>query len=165
MTDISGAGCGCNAALYLVSMKQNPQPSDCSDANSVCGVRCTEIDLQEANMFSWHSTVHAAADGAGNGGGFGGGSSWTGPRDWSLEEYGPNGRCIDTHKPFQVEVSFLTTSSGGLRSMDVVLSQVGKHCHVSTSVGANYGSLAELSQSLGEGMTPVISYWSSNNML
>merc|ERR1719189_569046 len=48
-TDISGAGCGCNAALYMVSMKQNSDISSCKDyycdANSVCGVPCTEVDI------------------------------------------------------------------------------------------------------------------------
>ena len=35
---------------------------------------------------------------SGKGLGYGGGSSWNSHRDWSREEYGPGGRCIDTRR-------------------------------------------------------------------
>lgn len=64
--DLAQAGCGCNAAIYLVAMPQNLMPTDCKDyycdANSVCGVTCVEIDLVEANKVAFVSTVHVADD-------------------------------------------------------------------------------------------------------
>ena len=86
--DISSAECGCNAAWYLVSMAQNTaSPGMCDgdfycDASNVCGVRCAEIDLMEANKHAFHAVLHTAADGNGVGNGLGGG--WAGlPNDGS----------------------------------------------------------------------------------
>lgn len=172
-TDLSGAGCGCNAALYLVAMAQNTELSGCGDyycdANSVCGVKCTEIDLQEANMHAWHSTVHGEEDKIGVGAGFGGGgtgeSGWSGPRDWTAEEYGPSGRCIETRRPFQVEVGFPADATGLLRAVEVKLTQEGKTCPLHISLGGNYEARSEISTWLLRGLTPVISYWRSDDML
>jgi len=174
-TDISGATCGCNAALYLVSLRQSSQESGCfdyyCDANSVCGVPCPEIDLQEANMHAWHSTLHVHDDGSGIGAGYGGGINWNGHRDWTMEQYGPNAMCIDTTKPFQVAISFPVDASGRLAAMTTTLSQAGKPCNLSISVGeAGYwfhgrDGIAELTEALRAGMAPVISYWSAEDML
>merc|ERR1719507_462011 len=127
-TDLSGAGCGCNAAMYLTSLRQNTNPSDCHDyycdANNVCGQSCAEIDIQEANMFAWHSTLHSASDRFGVGGGYGGGDSWNGARDWNPTQYGPHASCIDTTAPFEVAVSF-PVSGGSLTAMQIVLTQHG----------------------------------------
>ncbi|CAK0840691.1 unnamed protein product [Prorocentrum cordatum] len=165
-TDVSGAGCGCNAAFYLTSMAQNKAPSECGDhycdANNVCGQDCAEIDIQEANQFAWHSTLHAATDSSGLGAGYGGGDGWDGPRDWGKEDYAPRSRCIDTDLPFQVEVSFPVDEKGVLRSMDVTLSQGG--CDLRVGVGAYEGN-GELTEALQAGMTPIVSYWSANDML
>lgn len=172
--NLKGALCGCNTALYLTSLHQNTNVSKCSDyycdANAVCGVRCAEIDIQESNQEAWHSTLHTAADGIGVGGGYGGGGDgWSGPRDWSQEEYGPGGTCINTEKPFQVEAAFPTDAEGKLRSMDLTLSQKGGKHSLSVSID-KYGvnstqNMQELTDALEEGMTPIISYWKASNML
>jgi len=166
--DLSGAGCGCNAAMYLTSMKQNTQVSTCNDyycdANVVCGVACTEIDIQEANIESFHATLHASDDkfGVARGAG-GGGAGWNGPRDWSLSDYGPGGRCVDTKQPYEVGASF-HTNNGQLSGMQIELSQAGKPCTLSTVIN-DYNRMADLAKPLQEGMTPIISYWENRDML
>lgn len=180
-TDLSTAGCGCNAALYLTSLQQNTEISGCDDyycdANSVCGVRCAEIDLQEANMYAWHSTLHVEDDGSGIGAGYGGGgSNWNGPREWTKEQYGPNGNCISTTRPFQVNIGFPVDDAGQLVAMTVELSQIAgtERCALSTEVRtADYTFsgrssteiTAELTRAFEAGMAPIISYWSSDQML
>eukprot|EP00416_Gambierdiscus_australes_P024737 CAMPEP_0171070770 /NCGR_PEP_ID=MMETSP0766_2-20121228/9938_1 /TAXON_ID=439317 /ORGANISM="Gambierdiscus australes, Strain CAWD 149" /LENGTH=404 /DNA_ID=CAMNT_0011527277 /DNA_START=58 /DNA_END=1272 /DNA_ORIENTATION=+ len=166
--DISGAGCGCNAGFYLVSMRQNEKATACGDhfcdAQKVCGESCAEIDIQESNQFAWHSTLHSANDHHGLGKGLGGGgATWTGARDWSSADYGPGGRCIDTSHPFQVSVSFPMDAQGILLTMDVTLTQVGKNCPLAVSLG-HYVDMAELDAALAAGMTPVVSYWGSTEM-
>jgi len=176
-TDISGAGCGCNAALYLTAMRQNSQPTPCKDyycdANSVCGVACTEIDIQEANMHAWHSTLHSFKDAEGYGKGYGGGGrNWTGPRQWSSDEYGPGAPCIDTNWPFEVAVSFPLTDEGRLAAVKVTLVQtpwMESPCHLRLALD-NYthdgrDAFGELTEALAAGMTPVVSYWESKEML
>ncbi|CAK0846147.1 unnamed protein product [Prorocentrum cordatum] len=166
--DLSGAGCGCNAAFYLTSMRQNTKVSTCSDyycdANNVCGESCAEIDIMEANQFAWHSTLHTAQDHSGIGGGYGGGDSWDGPRDWGSAEFGKGSRCVDTTKPFEVSAAFPVDEQGTLAAMEVTLSQAGKSCPLIVRLGS-YEGMAELSEALREGMTPIVSYWSANDML
>jgi len=172
--NLTGALCGCNAALYLTSLHQNDNVSECfdyyCDANAVCGVRCAEIDIQESNEEAWHSTLHVAADGAGAGKGIGGGGpEWSGPRDWSSTEYGSNGTCINTKKPFQVEAAFPIDAGGNLLSMEMTLSQEGGSNPLKVSIDKysynNVDTMAELTAALKEGMAPIISYWNSTDML
>lgn len=166
--DVSGAGCGCNAAFYLTSMRHNERLSKCSDyycdANSVCGEACTEIDMQEANRYAWRSTVHSHRDPDGFGKGYGGGGyGWNGARDWTSTEYGPGAECIDTSEPFQVAISFPVNAHGKLAAMEVTLTQKGSPCPLSLTID-DYAGMDELSESLRAGMTPVISYWSSSEL-
>jgi len=171
--DVSNAGCGCNAALYLVSMRQNPNPSQCfdhyCDAASVCGVSCAEVDLQEANRHAWHSTLHKPDDLPGLIAGYGGGdSSWNGPRDWDDDKYAPHAKaCINTLLPFYVAVAFPTDASGNLISMQVGLSQSkkgGSSCEIGLNI-TSYAGMPEVTRALSAGMTLVVSYWRSDNML
>jgi hypothetical protein len=167
-TDLSGAGCGCNAALYLTSMGHNEHKSECydfyCDANNVCGESCAEIDIEEANQYAWHSTLHTPYDHEGKPGGYGGGGpGWNGPRDWTKEDFGPRGKCISTTRPFDVTVSFPVNASGILDAMVVTLSQIGTTCQLSVSVN-KYAGNAELTKALKKGMTPIVSYWGSDDM-
>eukprot|EP00438_Fugacium_kawagutii_P022642 Skav224866 [mRNA] locus=scaffold1112:27149:42275:+ [translate_table: standard] len=177
-TDLSAAGCGCNAAFYLASLPQNPEVSGCKDfycdANSVCGVRCSEIDLQEANLHAFHSVLHMAEDGSGEGLGYGGGgSNWNSHRDWTREEYGPGSSCIDTTQPFQVEVSFpVEENQEGKVLMKAMVTKVSQNgCTLEASVETDSyqfndkSSAEELTQAFENGMTPIVSYWSAPDML
>merc|ERR1712150_235949 len=161
---MGGASCGCNAALSLTSMRQNTDPSMCDDyycdSNHVCGIACDEINIREANLYAWHSTLHTSDDPNGVGGGYGGGGpDWNGPRDWGHSKYGLGSSCVDTAFPFQVEVSFPVDAQGSLVAMQVQLSQNGHSCPLVLRLG-NYTGMAKLSESLAKGMTPVLSYWS-----
>jgi len=179
-TDVSGLGCGCNAAVYLVSMRQNTDVGKCSDfycdAMKVCGVACTEIDLQEANMYSWMSTLHAyskdfGADTLGVARGYGGSIGEPPRRDFTADQYGLGATCVDTLKPFRVSVSFPVDGGGVLAGMHLELSQEGKPCNLYASIDAydnpKWGGnpMADFTEALTAGMTPVVSYWKSKDML
>ena len=174
-TDISQTDCGCNAAFYLGSLHQNADVSKCEDyycdANDVCGVRCAEIDLQEANKHAFHSVLHLQDDNSGSGLGYGGGGiDWSWHRDWTKEEYGPGANCIDTNHPFEVEIGFPLGSNGELQALTTRLSQVGSPCELQAEIQtASYifqgrPSASELTQALHEGMTPIVSYWSNEDL-
>jgi hypothetical protein len=169
-TDVSQAGCGCNAAMYLVSMAQNNEVSGCGDyycdANSVCGVNCHEIDIQEANRYAFHTALHKQWDGNGLAQGYGG---WVRDNifDFGREEYGPGARCVDTEQPFQVSVAFPKSDTGKLRAVEMTLSQNGKDCQIDYTMD-RYPADADfelLTQALSAGMTPVLSYWKASDML
>jgi hypothetical protein len=173
--DLSADGCGCNAAVYLVSMPQSDDASACADfycdANDVCGARCTEIDLMEANTVAWVSTVHVADDGAGEGFGY---AHYVQPPEKQLRSddaecaYGPAAECaIDTRRPFTAAFEF--TPPDEPFGFDVTLSQEGRRARlgpvryegkpqqggVPTADAAN----AALRASLDAGMTLVVSHW------
>ena len=160
-TDLSQTDCGCNAAMYLVSMKQNPKPGSCDgdyycDANEVCGTRCAEIDLMEANLRAFKATAHTASDKAGRASGLGGGD-----KAFTEEQYGPGGSVVDTTQPFRVDVHF-AKSGTALEKIEVTLTgSAGRSLNFSISEMAY---LQQLSDAVLTGMTPTFSYWSGWDM-
>jgi len=118
--DMGQAGCNCNVALYMVSMMQNDELSDwadCSedpyycDANNICGNRCEEVDLMEANQYAFLSTLHSENDGVGYHAGY---SKFA--RDMTGgyvgSDYFPDAAsCIDTRYPFRVSIAFCENSA------------------------------------------------------
>jgi hypothetical protein len=178
--NLNGLGCGCNAAVYFTSMKQNIYPGDCSDgdyycdANSVCGTACAEIDIMEANMYSFHTTLHGSLDPNGESGGYGGGAQpdaydiygWSGPRDFTGLMFKPDSAstCIDTTKTFTVKASFpIDASLNVLKHIEMELSQLSppdSRCTINFKVGdSSYRYIHEVTEALEQGMTPVVSYW------
>jgi len=140
--NLAGANCGCVAALYLVSMRQNSAPGNCGgdfycDANNVCGVGCAEVDLMEANRFIWKTTLHAATDPAGH------------HSQLSSPSYGPGSGCINTDSAFQVRAN--VAERGGM--IAVVLTQGA------CTVQVPPVTYPDLFGPLSAGMTPVVSYW------
>ena len=117
--DMSGVGCGCNAAAYLVAMPERPSATSSAycDIQGPEGVApCLEIDLIEGNTKAIQSTLHTTqghgADGAtcnqdGCASNFG--------KDPQLAQfYGPGATMgIDSSRPFTVRASFREDADGG----------------------------------------------------
>lgn len=118
----------------------------------------------EANKRAWHSTLHGPTDHSGMGKGYGGGSGWNGPRDFTSQQFGPGASCIDTSQPFDVAVSFPINDQKQLQAMKVTLSQTGKSCPLTMTLDS-YAQMGEIHKAVENGMTIVISYWKSDDML
>lgn len=158
--DLSAAGCNCNVAWYLVPMRSNSDPGSCEgdyycDANDVCGVRCDEVDLMEANTHAFHSAAHTLYDGGGQASGYGGGQ-----HAFRNGQYGPGASTIDTMQPFRVH-AFFATSGGTLTAIRMTLEQQGRALTFSMAPSWYVG---RITASFEAGMTPVMSYWSSSQM-
>lgn len=110
--DMSGVGCGCNGAIYLV---EAPQPdargSRYCDMNSDARERCTAIDVMEANAKSIVTTIHTQAgqraDGSCNQWGC---AQGLGVADGGCR-YGPLSPNIDSSRPFVLSATFHPTGS------------------------------------------------------
>lgn len=164
--DVSNVRCGCNAAVYAVPLSRSHKencPYVYCDANKLCGVSCAEIDIQEANMHAFHSTVHGSDDPSGEAVGIGGGGvGWNGPRHWSRKQYGPGAECINTKHPFHVTSKLLSDERGAFL-LKTSLEQNGCELHVSTPTA--YHRSSELTRVAKGGMSLLVSYWKSGDML
>lgn len=177
--DVSEAGCGCNAAVSAVSMAQNEAIGTCNDyycdSNAICGVHCTEIDWLQANTHAIRTTAHTAEDGDGNAAGIGGELP---SNAFESELYGPAAsatimrRVIDTSAPFRVSVAFRAagrfTSPGAeelatpkLASIEVTVEQ-GESSRLQYVLDDVY--LASIYDAVAAGMTPTLSFWSSDDL-
>ena len=167
--DLSQVDCGCNAAIYAVSMPaynsaQQPQPGGDGqyycDANQVGGTYCPEMDISEANKYAMASTPHTCAgfqpphyydycDRAGCG---------TNILDALPGQFGP-GKEIDTNRPYTLSVAFITDSQGELSVINNYFWQEGKSVQFNSC--NNGGYLRQFSSSL-KGMVLTISLWVSD---
>ena len=157
--DVSKASCGCVVAAYLVPMRANRERGSCGDfycdANRVCGVGCSEIDIMEANSRAFLSTTHTLEpDCYGRGSGVGGAN-----HAFSASAYGPRGSTIDTDKPFRVHAYFEAAAAdpGMLQDMAVTLGQSGRSLRFSP---APRHCLERHSAAMSRA-TLVLSYWSA----
>jgi hypothetical protein len=158
--DVSKTNYGCNSAVYLVQMPSSYTAGSYCDAQ--CNPNgCVEIDLMEANLYGFQSTLHAGdcSTNGKNGCAFNVHGSST---------YGPGGSNIDTNKVFTVTYSFTKSSSGTFNGVTIKLSQSGKS-GITASItdstcsymSSNY--VSSLASSIKSGqMVMVNSFWSSN---
>jgi len=169
--DVSSVGCGCDAQVHLVPMRHSSEKSKCKDffcgpsQKHLCGETCFTIRLQDANQYSWFTSLHLEDDPRGKSIGYGGKER----RDWNSTQYGPGASCIDTTWPFRVAVSFLVNDEGTLESVKLTLSQAKSSCNLTAKIdmyilGTRDG-LQELSAALEKGVTPVVSYWNDDSLL
>ena len=103
--DLSSVACGCNLALYLVSM-----PLADGSGSRYCDINtnppCLEIDLMEGNIKALKATLHTqrgqASDGTCNQ--WGCGTHW-GPPDQN-RMFGIGSPNVDSSRPFRMSASF-----------------------------------------------------------
>ena len=103
--DLSSVTCGCNLALYLVSM-----PLADGSGSRYCDINtnppCLEIDLMEGNIKALKATLHTqrgqASDGTCNQ--WGCGTHW-GPPDQN-RLFGIGSPNVDSSRPFRMSASF-----------------------------------------------------------
>ena len=169
--DLSQASCGCNAALYLISMPGynkdgNALPSTGKDyycdANKVGGVWCPEMDIMEANQYAWHLTPHRcdAPDGKSYP------SCDTSGCGKSIHHmdgnaYGPGSQYrIDTTKRFHAKIDFNEATKDTLTSIVLTLTQdTDLFTMTIADEDCAAGYLSDMTKPIKDGMTMAISNW------
>ena len=158
--DLSLMGCGCVAAFYTVELPaigSDGQPDNTDghyycDANNITGEWCNEMDIMEANTYSFRTTAHTC-DGTG--------PHYTncdrgGNAVTDLQEKGVlgPGKKIDTGSPFHVKIEFKESS------YTLTVSQ-GDNTDVSEM---NNGYLSDMARPLDGRMAFVMSNWGSDDI-
>jgi len=158
--DLATAGCGTNAAFYLVNMPAAQAGSNGDyycDANGGSGNGdCTEMDLMEANRHALQITAHKCT--SPTSGCDGGGCARN--TQSIANGYGPSSSyTINTQNSFTVAITF-TTSSGQLTTITSKISQSGKSITLTHDSSCGSGYLAAMDAAFSSGMVPVWSFWS-----
>lgn len=106
--DLSAVGCGCNAAVYLVSM-QGPQNGGSGYCDITTSPPCLEIDLLEGNTKAYQASLHTTTGvGIEDSCNKWGCSANVGKHP--TDSYGPHSHIINSSKPFTVQATFRETS-------------------------------------------------------
>jgi hypothetical protein len=170
--DLSTAGCGCNAAFYLVAMPatdDNGQPTSGEgdgycDANDVGHEWCPEMDILEANTAALAVTPHRCdAPVNGHYANCDKGGCSVNPHKTGPTLFGPGaGFTVNSLQPFSVATAFARDPSTGLlASITTTIAQGGSASfvlsHTDATCGAGY--LEAMSAPLAAGMVPAISVW------
>lgn len=172
--DLSGVGCACNIALYLIAspakdVNGNPsrgynrdgQPPYYCDAQQIGGQWCPEIDLMEANGRVFSSTPHRcnAPTTHGHYNRCDREGCFTSTKDMK-RSYGPGSDyTINTLAPFDVRTEFLERKDT-LVGIRTTLEQGERHLVFDHSNCAKH-DLASLSSVMRDGMSLRMSYWGS----
>ena len=164
--DVARAGCGCNAAIYLVGM-DHPE----GGASDYCDIQikppngCIEIDLFEGNQKAMQTTLHTQY-----GTGMGSCNQWGCGVNWgkaSNHLFGRGGQAIDSTRPFKVFASFsnsgemeLSLSQNNGTEMPFWNATIGGH-NAGASKMVMDDSSAAVSAAMSKGMVLVASLWSA----
>ena len=167
-TNLSSHECGCFSTFYTISVPAKHQDGSLwntdgmfyCDANNGNGSWCPEMDLMEANKYSFATTPHKCD--APNDKGFYSNCDRNGIGENVVEQlawngYGPGSQyTIDTTQPFHVKVTLGKDGGNNFNSVETVLSQNGK---TQTMTGRDSGYMSNMSSDIANGMAFIVSNW------